>query len=111
MVKIRTKCKFVKSLPNLGGLQSFKTLRKTKTKFKGELKMSAVSMKQLLEAGVHFGHQTRKWNPKMDKYIFTARKDIHSRRFACTSPNGSLSTTSNMKECCLSICWARSTRA
>jgi len=34
-------------------------------------------MKQLLEAGVHFGHQTRKWNPKMDKYIFTARKDIH----------------------------------
>jgi len=39
--------------------------------------MSAVSMKQLLEAGVHFGHQTRKWNPKMDKYIFTARKDIH----------------------------------
>jgi len=39
--------------------------------------MSAVSMKQLLEAGVHFGHQTRKWNPKMGKYIFTARKDIH----------------------------------
>ena len=34
-------------------------------------------MKQLLEAGVHFGHQTRKWNPKMSKYIFTARNDIH----------------------------------
>lgn len=34
-------------------------------------------MKQLLEAGVHFGHQTRKWNPKMAKYIFTARNDIH----------------------------------
>ena len=34
-------------------------------------------MKQLLEAGVHFGHQTRKWNPKMKKYIFTARNDIH----------------------------------
>ena len=39
--------------------------------------MSVISMKQLLEAGVHFGHQTRKWNPKMAKYIFTARNDIH----------------------------------
>ena len=39
--------------------------------------MSVISMKQLLEAGVHFGHQTRKWNPKMKKYIFTARNDIH----------------------------------
>ena len=39
--------------------------------------MSVISMKQLLEAGVHFGHQTRKWNPKMGKYIFTARNDIH----------------------------------
>ncbi len=34
-------------------------------------------MKQLLEAGVHFGHQTRRWNPKMNEYIFTARNDIH----------------------------------
>ena len=34
-------------------------------------------MKQLLEAGVHFGHQTRKWNPKMSKYIFNSRNDIH----------------------------------
>lgn len=34
-------------------------------------------MKQLLEAGVHFGHQTRKWNPKMAPYIFTSRNDIH----------------------------------
>ena len=33
--------------------------------------MAVVSMKQLLEAGVHFGHQTRRWNPKMAKYIFT----------------------------------------
>lgn len=39
--------------------------------------MSVVSMKQLLEAGVHFGHQTRRWNPKMKSYIFTARNDIH----------------------------------
>lgn len=39
--------------------------------------MSVVSMKQLLEAGVHFGHQTRRWNPKMKNYIFTKRNDIH----------------------------------
>lgn len=39
--------------------------------------MAVISMKQLLEAGVHFGHQTRKWNPKMKPYIFTARNDIH----------------------------------
>ena len=39
--------------------------------------MSVVSMKQLLEAGVHFGHQTRRWNPKMDKYIFTERNGIY----------------------------------
>jgi small subunit ribosomal protein S2 len=46
-------------------------------KHKEEKIMSVISMKQLLEAGVHFGHQTRKWNPKMKKYIFTARNDIH----------------------------------
>lgn len=39
--------------------------------------MSAISMKQLLEAGVHFGHQTRKWNPKMGKYIYQARGGVH----------------------------------
>ncbi len=39
--------------------------------------MSAVSMKQLLEAGVHFGHQTRRWNPKMAEYIFTERNGIY----------------------------------
>ncbi len=39
--------------------------------------MAVITMKQLLEAGVHFGHQTRKWNPKMKKYIFAARHDIH----------------------------------
>ena len=39
--------------------------------------MSVVSMKQLLEAGVHFGHQTHKWNPKMKKYIFLKRNGIH----------------------------------
>ncbi|MBR2280000.1 MAG: 30S ribosomal protein S2 [Ruminococcus sp.] len=39
--------------------------------------MAAVSMKQLLEAGVHFGHQTRRWNPKMAEYIFTERNGIY----------------------------------
>ncbi|HHW89692.1 MAG TPA: 30S ribosomal protein S2 [Clostridiales bacterium] len=39
--------------------------------------MSVITMKQLLEAGVHFGHPTRKWNPKMKPYIFTSRNDIH----------------------------------
>ena len=39
--------------------------------------MSVVSMKSLLEAGVHFGHRTRRWNPKMRPYIFTERSKIH----------------------------------
>ena len=39
--------------------------------------MSVISMKQLLEAGVHFGHQTRRWNPKMAPYIYTERNSIH----------------------------------
>lgn len=43
----------------------------------GGITMSVVSMKQLLEAGVHFGHQTRRWNPKMAPYIFTERNGIY----------------------------------
>ncbi|MBN1501422.1 MAG: 30S ribosomal protein S2 [Spirochaetes bacterium] len=39
--------------------------------------MAVTSMKALLESGVHFGHQTRRWNPKMDQFIFTARNGIH----------------------------------
>ena len=39
--------------------------------------MPSVSMRQLLEAGVHFGHQTRRWNPKMRPYIFAERNGIH----------------------------------
>ena len=46
-------------------------------KTKEEIKMPVVSMKQLLEAGVHFGHQTRRWNPKMAEYIFTERNGIY----------------------------------
>ena len=39
--------------------------------------MAVISMKSLLEAGVHFGHQTRRWNPKMKRYIFTERNGIY----------------------------------
>ena len=39
--------------------------------------MAYVSMKQMLETGVHFGHQTRRWNPKMRPFIFGARNGIH----------------------------------
>ena len=39
--------------------------------------MVDISMKELLEAGVHFGHQTRRWNPKMKKYIFGSRNGIY----------------------------------
>ena len=39
--------------------------------------MAVISMKQLLEAGVHFGHQTRRWNPQMSTYIFTERNGIY----------------------------------
>ena len=39
--------------------------------------MAVVSISNLLEAGVHFGHQTKRWNPKMKEYIFTTRDDIY----------------------------------
>ena len=39
--------------------------------------MSIITIKQLLEAGVHFGHHTRRWNPKMQEYIFTERNGIY----------------------------------
>ena len=44
---------------------------------KEDIIMSVVSIKQLLEAGVHFGHHTRRWNPKMAEYIFTERNGIY----------------------------------
>ena len=46
-------------------------------KTKEEHKMFEITIKQLLEAGVHFGHPTKKWNPKMAEYIFTQRNGIH----------------------------------
>ena len=50
--------------------------------------MSVISMKQLLEAGVHFGHQTRRWNPKMAPYIYTERNGIYNHRPAEICRNG-----------------------
>ena len=54
-----------------------KYYRGNKTKIEEEIKRSVVAMKQLLEAGVLFGHQTRRWDPRMAPYIFTARNGIY----------------------------------
>ena len=48
--------------------------------------MAQVSMRDLLQAGAHFGHQTRFWNPKMDQYIFGARNKIHIINLEHTVP-------------------------
>ncbi|MBQ74858.1 MAG: 30S ribosomal protein S2, partial [Gammaproteobacteria bacterium] len=48
--------------------------------------MTSVSMRDLLEAGAHFGHQTRYWNPKMNEYIFGARNNIHIINLEKTVP-------------------------
>ena len=58
-------------------LQVVEKLRPTEDYNHGGIKMSVISMKQLLEAGVHFGHQTRRWNPKMAEYIYTERNGIY----------------------------------
>jgi len=63
------------TVARMGGKWSYKVMWRNKNK--EEKKMSVISMKQLLEAGVHFGHQARKWDPKMAPYIFTSRNDIH----------------------------------
>ncbi|MCV6588098.1 MAG: 30S ribosomal protein S2 [Marinobacterium sp.] len=60
--------------------------------------MAKISMRDLLKAGVHFGHQTRYWNPKMGKYIFGARNKIHIINLEHTLPamNGALDVIENM---------------
>ena len=58
-------------------LEEMNEAEDAKTNQTGGTIMSVISMKQLLEAGVHFGHQTRRWNPKMKKYIFTERNGIY----------------------------------
>ena len=83
VVTIKHVSSFVVGAKLIGWLQSqlyethmqWKSLRKNLTN--GGKDMSVISMKQLLEAGVHFGHQTRRWNPKMAPYIFTERNGIH----------------------------------
>ena len=62
--------------------------------------MASVSMRDLLKAGVHFGHQTRYWNPKMGKYIFGARNKIHIINLEKTVPafNESLELVKRLAE-------------
>jgi len=64
------------------------------------LTMTQVSMRDLLQAGAHFGHQTRFWNPKMDQYIFGARNKIHIINLEHTVPafNDALSTVKRLAE-------------
>lgn len=63
-----------------------------------EMTMSQISMRELLQAGAHFGHQTRYWNPKMDQYIFGARNKIHIINLEHTVPafNEALTMIRNM---------------
>ena len=74
-IKLYTRVDFY-MVPDLR-LQVVEKLRPTEDYNHGGIKMSVISMKQLLEAGVHFGHQTRRWNPKMAPYIYTERNGIH----------------------------------
>ena len=63
-----------------GGAVWSRRKHKTQAEVKNQMEetnMSVISMKQLLEAGVHFGHQTRRWNPKMAPYIYTERNGIY----------------------------------
>jgi small subunit ribosomal protein S2 len=65
--------------------------------------MAAVSMRQMLEAGVHFGHQTRYWNPKMATYLFGSRNKIHIIDLEKTLPmfNDAMNYLSQMVLSCL----------
>ncbi len=62
--------------------------------------MAQVTMRDLLKAGVHFGHQTRYWNPKMSQYIFGARNKIHIINLEHTLPalNGALDVVKGMAQ-------------
>lgn len=72
LTKIRTQPDLQKSAGRLST-----DVKVVAVKTLGGFIMSVISMKQLLEAGVHFGHQTRRWNPKMAEYIFTERNGIY----------------------------------
>src|SRR5690554_7806215 len=66
---------------------------------KGQV-MTSVSMKEMLQAGVHFGHQSRYWNPKMERYIYGARNKIHIINLEHTVPafNRALDVVHGMAE-------------
>lgn len=72
-VKIHTRFNSVKGAARLSRKMMIVEVKNQREDFK----MSVISMKQLLEAGVHFGHQTRRWNPKMAEFIFTERNGIY----------------------------------
>ncbi len=78
---ILTLCKTANPHARIGLYGAFRlepaSVAEEKPKNKEDTTMAVVSMKQLLEAGVHFGHQTRRWNPKMAPYIFTERNGIY----------------------------------
>lgn len=61
--------------------------------------MAVVSMSYLLESGVHFGHQTKRWNPKMKEYIFTARDEIYIIDLQKTAKKNRRSICSTKKYC------------
>lgn len=61
----------------MGAVRLLGNVKCTEGNNHGGKRMSVISMKQLLEAGVHFGHQTRRWNPKMAEYIYTERNGIY----------------------------------
>ncbi len=71
----KTRLPIPRAVPEDGSRREQKT--QTEEKPNGGSIMSVISMKQLLEAGVHFGHQTRRWNPKMAPYIYTERNGIY----------------------------------
>ena len=74
--KTRMRISLTVPKPDNGTVSGEQNMRKIKNQME-ERNMSVISMKQLLEAGVHFGHQTRRWNPKMAPYIYTERNGIY----------------------------------
>jgi ribosomal protein S2 len=78
--------------------------------------MADVSMRRMLEAGVHFGHQTRFWNPKMSEFIFGERNKIHiinlDKTLRCTSrrPSSCADWSQTAARCCSSVANARRAR-
>jgi len=70
--------------------------------------MSHISMKSLLEAGVHFGHQTKRWNPKMSKYVFGKRNGIYiidlQKTVQCFNQAYEFARDMSQKRCKISFC-------